>query len=447
MVFLDNIIYGEKSGYISTWNNLKEKAVIVDYIGHIEDQISPSVYYEKGKHNLYQTMPSVGGVNLTDSCQLRCNYCAFSSGGCNKVTLQYEDVKAYIDFLFRNAKIKELTCGVFPFVSISFAGGGEPTFQWDLLQKSVDYIRKKARDKKIKTRLSITTNGVLNDEQIRYLGENFDSIMVSYDGISTVQNENRQGVKGMSTSGYVEHTVETLLKQNAYVIIRTTVWPNQYHMLKDMRNNIFRKFANIKSWEINPVNYVGRAQYTAPMDNPTLEFYKHFIELKQTSPEDICCRISSAWFSKHNFFYVCGTAFGSYPWLNADGRIISCLDARDLSDVIGEIHGGHLQLNDFTDTITECHINSMRERCSQCIAFIHCGGGCPLKNNKARKMSKDETYYSFIECENKKQYWREIIKSAMKGKVLNDMQLKKIDNVNGLNIFKLYAKGEENGDL
>jgi sulfatase maturation enzyme AslB (radical SAM superfamily) len=82
------------------------------------------------------------------------------------------------------------------------------------------------------------------------------------------------------------------------------------------------------------------------------------------------------------------------------------------------------------------------ERCYNCIAFIHCGGGCPLKNKDARHLSKEEIYYSEIECENKKQYWRMIIEESMKNNIPNEMQLKTVAFINGKKIFKLVAKGE-----
>ena len=441
MLFTNNVIYGEKSGYIVQCDN-NEKDFFTNYIKQIEESFVPQFNYENILHNLNRSMPSSGGINLSDACQLRCNYCSFSSDEGKKNTLKIDEAKAYVDFLFRNANIKDLTCGIKPFVRISFAGGGEPTFKWDILKEITQYAKHKSLDKHIKVQLSITTNGILDEEKIAYLSKTFDSIMVSYDGIASVQNENRLGTKRIFTNEIVEHTIEALLNQEANVIIRTTVWPHQYQMLRYMRDNIFNNYNKIKSWEINPVNYVGRAKNNIKTDNPTLNFYKYYYDLKQTSPYEISKRISSAWFSRYSFFYVCGTAFGSYPWLNSDGRIISCLDARDCGESLGKISEGKIYFNEYSDNMSVKHIRSLEKRCYDCIAFIHCGGGCPLKNKEARCLSDEEVYYSDIECENKKQYWKMVIENSMNGLVLNDMDLKVVDCINDKNIFKLFAKGE-----
>ena len=442
MFITNNIVYGGKSGYIVECDNDKEINFFIDYINQIEEKLVPQPHYENGLYNLNRTMPSSGGMNLSDTCQLRCNYCAFSSGGIEKKTLQIDDAKAYVDFLFRNAKIKEIICSIKPYVRISFAGGGEPTFKWDLLKQITEYAKNLSIDNNIKLQLNITTNGILDDKKIAYLCSTFDSIMVSYDGISTVQNENRTGSEKNHTNKIVEHTIETLLNLEAAVTIRTTVWPHQYHMLKNMRDNIFKNYNKIKSWEVNPVNYVGRAKSNIKTDNPTLKFYKYYYDLKQSSTYEISKRISSAWFSKYSFYYICGTAFGSYPWLNSDGRILSCLDARDYGESLGQISGNKIYFNDYSDNISVKHIESLKERCYNCIAFIHCGGGCPLKNKEAVCLTEDEVYYSNIECENKKQYWRMVIEGSMKGTILNDMKLETVDCINGKNIFRLVAKGE-----
>jgi len=228
MLISNNILYGEKSGYIVRYNNQKEKEFWENYICGIEKEIVPSFYSKDELYNLNRNLPSSGGINLSDNCQLRCNYCAFSSGGAKRKTLKLQDAKAYVAFLFRNAKLKEITFGLKPFVHISFAGGGEPTFNWNLLKEIIEFSKKLCIDKQVELGLAITTNGILDDKKITYLNNTFNSIMVSYDGIADVQNKNRTGNDRRYTNDIVEHTIETLLNQGANLTIRTTVWPDQY---------------------------------------------------------------------------------------------------------------------------------------------------------------------------------------------------------------------------
>lgn len=445
MLLNSNIIYGEKSGLILSYSNETEKEYFEKYIQKVESERIPNVCCDYNWRNLNRTLPSSGGINLTDDCQLRCNYCAFSSGEGEKKTLTFDDVKAFINFLFKNAQLKGILCDVDPNVRISFAGGGEPTFKWDLFKEITKYIKHISQIKKIKVHLTLTTNGILNSHQLEYISEIFDSIMVSYDGICNVQNENRLKKNNRGrTSEYVENTIETLLNQGAHVIIRTTVWPHQYNNLKCMRDNIFGKFDRIKSWEISPVNYVGRARENGANSHFTNAFYEHYYDLKQNSELDVCRRILSSWFGRYERSYFCGASFGSYPWLNADGRIISCLDTRDCGNELGYIYKGEIVACDFCDLISNNHINSLENRCYSCVAYLHCGGGCPLKNRDAVNLGEVETYYSDIECYNKKQYWKMVIEQSMQGNVLNDMELKAVDVIDGKEIYKLVIKGDTN---
>ena len=58
--------------------------------------------FDKKKLKLNYIYPNSAGICLTDLCQFRCNYCSFSSSDKGR-TLEYDSVRVFVDYIFRNA--------------------------------------------------------------------------------------------------------------------------------------------------------------------------------------------------------------------------------------------------------------------------------------------------------------------------------------------------------
>ena len=135
-------------------------------------------------------------LNIAHDCNLRCRYCFASQGDydTNKRELMSFDVaRAAIDLLIRSSAGKRKHCEVDFF-------GGEPLMNFDVVKKTVSYIRaqEKLHDKVFK--LSLTTNGMLlNDEKIKYLTDNHIGLILSLDGRRDVHDRMRPDAGGRGT--------------------------------------------------------------------------------------------------------------------------------------------------------------------------------------------------------------------------------------------------------
>lgn len=117
-------------------------------------------------------------LQVTQQCNLRCEYCAFS--GIYKENrvhsgnrMSFETAKRAIDFYLEHSVDT-------PSAFIGFYGG-EPLLEFDLIKKCVNYVKKTIEGKKIY--FNLTTNGtLLEDERVRFLAENDISIAISLDG-------------------------------------------------------------------------------------------------------------------------------------------------------------------------------------------------------------------------------------------------------------------------
>ena len=130
-------------------------------------------------------------LHVAHDCNLRCKYCFASTGdfGQGRKIMPPEVAKKAIDFVIaRSGKRRNIEVDFF---------GGEPLMAWDTVTQTVDYARSIEEQHGKKFRFTITTNGLLLDEDKRkYINENMDNCVLSLDGRREVNDEFRKTVAG-----------------------------------------------------------------------------------------------------------------------------------------------------------------------------------------------------------------------------------------------------------
>ena len=130
-------------------------------------------------------------LNIAHDCNLRCKYCFASTGdyaGGRK--LMSEEVgKAAIDFLLKySVGRKNLELDFF---------GGEPLMNIDVVKKVVEYARSKEKEYNKNFRFTMTTNGMLLDDEITdFLNREMSNIVLSVDGRPCINDANRPTPNG-----------------------------------------------------------------------------------------------------------------------------------------------------------------------------------------------------------------------------------------------------------
>ena len=149
-------------------------------------------------------------MQVTQDCNLRCSYCAYSGGYSNqrlhnKKTMPLETMKKCVDFIMARSKNV-------PEVSIGFYGG-EPLLELENIKACISYIKTKYGKRKI--RYSITTNGTFlgDDAIIQFLQETDINLMISIDGPREVHDINRVYDNGKGSFDDIMKNVE-YIRQN-----------------------------------------------------------------------------------------------------------------------------------------------------------------------------------------------------------------------------------------
>ena len=129
-------------------------------------------------------------LHVSHDCNLRCKYCFASTGDFgtgHRMTMDFDTAKRAIDWVVaKSGKRRNIEIDFF---------GGEPLMAMDTVKRTVEYARS-LEEKHNKTfRFTITTNGILLDDQtIDYINREMSNVVLSLDGRQTINDNMRPTV-------------------------------------------------------------------------------------------------------------------------------------------------------------------------------------------------------------------------------------------------------------
>ena len=130
-------------------------------------------------------------LHVAHTCNLNCEYCFASQGKYNgdRALMSFEVGKRALDFLIENSgSRKNLEVDFF---------GGEPLMNWDVVKRLVEYARSIEKEKGKNFRFTLTTNGVLvDDEVIEFSNREMSNVVMSIDGRKEVHDRLRKDYAG-----------------------------------------------------------------------------------------------------------------------------------------------------------------------------------------------------------------------------------------------------------
>lgn len=320
-------------------------------------------------------------LNIAHDCNLRCKYCFAGQGGYGqwRMLMSFDVARRAVDFLIAHS-------GGRKHCEIDFFGG-EPLMNWHVIQETVSYIRQQEKKHNKIIKLSLTTNGLLLDEEkTRYLTENHISLILSLDGRKEMHDRMRPGVQG-------EPTYDCILKNLQYCVehrdgeeyyVRGTYTRYNLDFATDVTDIVDKGFPALS---MEPVVGDAAEDYTIQKEDlPQIfdeyeKLAKIFIEREEAG---------------HPFFYFhfnmdlwrgpclpkrlrgCGAGH-EYLAVVPNGDMYPCHQfvGRD-GYVIGNVYEG-LKNMDMMKSFRENHVLSKPE-CVKCWARFYCSGGCHANN-------------------------------------------------------------------
>ncbi|MFA6781984.1 MAG: thioether cross-link-forming SCIFF peptide maturase [Sedimentibacter sp.] len=241
---LMNEIFKDENKYSELYSEYGEDSVI-EALSEIQYLIDNKMLYtEEIKYeNKIKPVIKAMCLNMTHDCNLRCEYCFASQGTYNgeKAFLSFETGKKAFDYLVKSSGNRRN-------LEVDFFGG-EPLMNFDTIKKLVDYGRSLEKEYNKHFRFTVTTNGVLlNEEKINYINENMDNVVLSIDGRKETNDRMRKTINGKGSYDLIIDNYKKFIvkRGNKDYFVRGTYTSNNLDFCEDiihMRESGFDKIS------------------------------------------------------------------------------------------------------------------------------------------------------------------------------------------------------------
>ena len=324
-----------------------------------------------------QTVVKALCLHIAHDCNLACRYCFAREGEYHgrRALMSYEVGKKALDFLVTNS-------GNRVNLEVDFFGG-EPLMNWEVVKDLVAYGRSLEKPHNKKFRFTLTTNGVLlNDEVLAFANKEMANIVLSIDGRKEIHDLMRPHRGGQGSYDEVvpkyKKVAESRNQMNYYV--RGTFTRNNLDFAEDVKHLADEGFEQIS---MEPVVALPEEDYALrDEDIPALleEYDELALEYIRRKKEG----------KGFNFFHFmidleggpcvakrlsgCGSGteyLSVTPW----GDLYPCHQFAGQEDfLMGNVDEGIIR-TDIRDTFKTCNVYA-KEKCRDCFAKYYCSGGC-----------------------------------------------------------------------
>ena len=323
-------------------------------------------------------------LHVAHTCNLNCEYCFASQGKYHgeRALMPYEVGKRALDFLIENSGSRHN-------LEVDFFGG-EPLMNFEVVKKLVKYAREQEKLYNKNFRFTLTTNGLLiDDDVIAFVNKEMSNVVLSLDGRKEVHDSLRKTISGQGSYDIIipkfKKLVEARGGKNYY--IRGTFTHNNIDFLKDILHMADLGFTELSmepvvcapdepyalTEEDLPIlkeqyELLAKEMIKRDSENKGFTFYHYMLDL--THGPCIHKRISG-----------CGSGteyLAVTPW----GDLYPCHQfVGDEKFKLGDIYNGIVNTK-VRDEFKLCNAYA-RPECKDCWAKLYCSGGCAANSYHA----------------------------------------------------------------
>ena len=130
-------------------------------------------------------------LHVAHTCNLNCDYCFASQGKYHgdRALMSFEVGKQALDFLMDHSGTRRN-------LEVDFFGG-EPLMNWDVVKRLVQYARSVEKERGKNFRFTLTTNGMLiDDDVIDFANREMSNVVLSLDGRKEINDRTRVDYQG-----------------------------------------------------------------------------------------------------------------------------------------------------------------------------------------------------------------------------------------------------------
>lgn len=400
----------------------REEAVetaVTEAVNDIEELIQDGALFTEDIYESYitdfksrQTVVKALCLHIAHDCNLACRYCFAEEGEYQgrRALMSYEVGKQALDFLIQNSgNRKNLEVDFF---------GGEPLMNFDVVKKLVAYGREQEQLHNKKFRFTLTTNGILlNDDIMEFANQEMSNVVLSIDGRREVNDLMRPSRNGKGSYDLIVPKFKKLAdsrNQNNYYV-RGTFTHNNLDFSEDVKHLAEMGFKQIS---VEPVVAKAEEAYAITEEDLPIIFEEYdklaayMIEKKKEGMD-------------FNFFHFmidlsggpcvakrlsgCGSGteyLAVTPW----GDLYPCHQfVGEEEFLMGNVYEG-VKKTELRDEFKCCNVYA-KDKCRDCFARFYCSGGCAANSYKFHGTIND-TYDIGCEMQKKRVECAIMLKAA-----------------------------------
>lgn len=319
-------------------------------------------------------------LHVSHDCNLKCKYCFASQGdfGGEKEMMSFEVGKKAIDYLIANSGNRRN-------LEIDFFGG-EPLMNFDVVKELVAYGRKVEKENGKNIRFTITTNGVLlDDDKIDYINEHMHNVVLSLDGRKEINDNMRPTVNDKGSYDVIMPKFKKLVDKrpkDKYYYIRGTFTRDNLDFSEDVLH-----FANegFKLTSVEPV--VGDESNPYALREEDMD--KVFAEYEKLAKQYAKRKLDGEDFTFFHFVVdlnqgpcvikrITGCGAGNeYLAVTPNGDIYPCHQfvGNDDFKLANILDDEVIIPQEISNMFRDAHVYS-KEDCKTCWNKFYCSGGC-----------------------------------------------------------------------
>lgn len=344
-------------------------------------------------------------LHVAHSCNLNCEYCFASQGKYHgeRALMSFETGKRALDFLVENSGTRRN-------LEVDFFGG-EPLMNWEVVKKLVEYAREIEKIHGKNFRFTLTTNGMLiDDDVIDFCNKEMSNVVLSLDGRKEVHDRFRKDYQGRGSYDVIVPKFQELVRRrggkNYYM--RGTFTHYNTDFTKDILSMADLGFTELSMEPVvcSPEDASALTESDLPVlfeqyeilakemirrkkEGKGFTFYHYMLDLKHGPC--IYKRISG-----------CGSGT-EYMAVTPSGDLYPCHQfVGDKKYLLGNIYNGVTNI-EIQNEFKLCNAYA-REECADCWAKLYCSGGCAANSYHASGSIKGvykygcELFKKRIEC-------------------------------------------------
>ena len=317
-------------------------------------------------------------LHIAHDCNLACKYCFAEEGEYHgrRALMSFEVGKKALDFLIANSGNRRN-------LEVDFFGG-EPLMNWQVVKDLVAYGREQEKIHNKHFRFTVTTNGVLlNDEIQEFVNKEMDNVVLSLDGRKEINDQMRPFRNGtgsydliVADLGFKQMSIEPVVGDES----------DPYAIREEDLPKIMEEYDKLAKMMIE-----------REKEGKGFNFFHFMIDLN--GGPCVAKRLSG-----------CGSGteyLAVTPW----GDLYPCHQFVGQDDfLMGNVDDGIVK-PEIADDFRSCNVYS-KDKCRNCFAKFYCSGGC-MANSYNFHGTIHDTYEIGCEMQRKRVECAIMMKAAL----------------------------------